>query len=151
VVVVPPPSPPNISASGYVVVRLFRGPNNEIGRGGDSKLVSLNSSSYTFDLNVTKPSELTLSGPFILRAYILDKDRYIYYSSEVSPEVSYPTAPKSGINVRVALVQNPGFNQLSGGSAGTLLLLVGILSALLAGGMAIWRRRRSHVLKRRFA
>jgi hypothetical protein len=148
VVVVPPPSPPNISASGYVVVRLYRGTsNNEIGRGGDTKLLSLNNSSYTFDLKVEDASELNKPGPFILKAYILDQNRYIYYYKEESSQ----TPPTSGKNIRVELVQNPGFNQLSGGSAGTLLLLVGILSALLAGGMAIWRRRRSQILKRRFA
>src|SRR5262245_26962069 len=80
-------------ASGFVVVRLFRGTNNEIGRDGDFTVQSFNNSSYTFSLKDVKNSELNKPGPFTLYAYILDRGHYIYYTGQVD----YQTLPTSGI------------------------------------------------------
>lgn len=126
------PARPTFSATLVVIARQN---GREVGR-SDGPLPSSSSTTYPFSFSVDA------GGTLQVRAYIVDSDRRIFFEAQevtYTPGITLPVSPA------------PGTTPLPRGSTGIVFVLVGVLSAILAGIIAVWRRQRFRVLTRYFA
>jgi hypothetical protein len=136
------PARPTAPAPVLAVIAYQSG--REVGR-SETSLPSGSSLTYPFNFFVDA------TGSFEIKAYIIsdgDERRIRFQSHALGQNVrGAPYTP----GMTISLTAAGGNERLPPGSAGTVLILVGVLAAILAGAIAVWRRRRPQVRVPRFA